>query len=313
MTKNDMNSFAYFPVSDDLLAMGFFLTGAGKQSVNDKEARHRPSHPSIYAFTWDYGRVLPEFQLVYLHNGAGEFKSNETGRVDINPGTAMILMPDVWHSYRPRTGAWWGGYWLSFNGEFPHIWQRSGAISPATTVRTVSNPQAVAQQFDEIIQLALRTRTAATPAASFRALALIAAILGDTAPTAAGVSSVWGPAQDDALVQNAMDLIWNNSHGNLSVATIAQRLHTSRRTLERRFSAVRGHGVLEELTDCRLNRAQRMLRETHIPIKRIAYMTGFTSSTHLFRVFRRKLGIAPGDYRKIGTPPIPFRENRRAE
>ena len=297
MTENDNNFFAYFPVSDGLMAMGFFLTGAGSQSVPFNMTGKISPHPDIYQFTWDCGRVLPEYQLVYLHTGAGEFKSNETGRVRINPGMAMILMPDVWHTYRPQPGALWGGYWLSFNGEIPHIWQRSGVISPATAVRTVANPEAAAARFQEIVRLALHSRVVASPVASFRALSLVAAILGDTAPAASAVIAGKPTAPDDQLVRAAMDMIWNHSHRNLSVQSLAEQLHTTCRTLERRFLATCKHGVLEELTQCRISRAERMLRETHISIKRIAYMTGFTSPTHLFRVFRRKCGQSPSDYR----------------
>ncbi len=299
MTEYDTNSFAYFPVSDAAMATGFYLTGAGEQSVPFNMTGKFPPHPDIYQFAWEHGRVLPEYQLVYLHTGAGEFKSNETGCLDINPGMALILMPDVWHSYRPRPGALWGGYWLSFNGEIPHIWQRSGAISPVTTVRPITNPQVVAARFEEIIRLALRTRIVAASSASFRALSLVAAILSDTASATSVVTTIAPAAPDDRLVRDAMDLIWNHSHRNLSVQSMAEQLHTTCRTLERRFLTTRKHGVLEELTQCRVSRAERMLRETHLPIKQIAYMTGFTSPTHLFRVFKRKLGTGPMEFRKL--------------
>lgn len=298
MTEYDKNTFAYFPVSDAVMATGFFLTGAGAQSVPFDMIGKYPPHPDIYQFTWTRGRVLPEYQLVYLHAGAGEFTSHASGYVRINPGTVMILMPDVWHSYRPRPGALWRGYWLSFNGEIPHIWQRSGVIGPATTVRTIVNVQAVAAQFEEIVQLALQARTVASPAASFRALSLVAAILGETASAiSTGIAGV-PKAPDNQLVRAAMDMIWNHSHRNLSVQSLADKLHTTCRTLERHFLTACQHGVLEELMQCRIGRAERMLRETHISIKRIAYMTGFTSPTHLFRVFQRKHEIGPSAYRK---------------
>jgi AraC-like DNA-binding protein len=300
MPESDTSSFAYFPVSENVMAMGFFLTGAGMQSVSSWEARKWPAHPDIYAFTWDRGRILPEYQLVFLSAGAGEFESHETGRVDINAGTVIILLPDVWHRYRPRLGAMWTGYWLSFHGEIPHIWQKSGTLAAATAVRAIAEPQYVVERIKEVVQLATRSTLAASPAASLHALSLIAEILGETTQPRTALPSelaMW----DDPLVCAATRLIWNHGHGNLPIGTIAQRLHTTRRTLERRFMAARGHGVLAALTDCRINRARRLLRETHLPIKRIAFMTGFTSSTHLFRVFRRTLGIAPVEYRKSGN------------
>ena len=96
------------------------------------------------------------------------------------------------------------------------------------------------------------------------------------------------------------------------------RLRIQRRTLARHFLSLRGCNVLEELTACRLARAQRMLRETRLPIKRIAYAAGFSSPTDLGAcpsnrnpghyldrllavVFRRELHTTPQQYRQTGT------------
>ncbi len=95
--------------------------------------------------------------------------------------------------------------------------------------------------------------------------------------------------------------VWNQSHRNLSVHDIARELGIQRRTLSRHFLSARGRNVLEELTACRVARAQRMLRGTRLPVKRIAYAAGFSSPTHLAVVFRRELGTTPQEYRKGGS------------
>ncbi|MGC8625495.1 MAG: hypothetical protein ACP5VQ_09570 [Phycisphaerae bacterium] len=43
------------------------------------------------------------------------------------------------------------------------------------------------------------------------------------------------------------------------------------RALERHFQAVCRDTQRDELTACRLSRAQRLLREPHLPVQRIAY------------------------------------------
>ena len=75
----------------------------------------------------------------------------------------------------------------------------------------------------------------------------------------------------------------------------------TRRKLERRFLAACNRTVLHELTACRISRAQRMLRETHLPIKYIATAVGFSSPTHLATVFRRELNTTPRQYRARET------------
>ncbi|HEY0518688.1 MAG TPA: AraC family transcriptional regulator [Ilumatobacteraceae bacterium] len=48
----------------------------------------------------------------------------------------------------------------------------------------------------------------------------------------------------------------------------------------------------------RVERAKSMLRETDLPISRIAYDTGFASQSHLTTTFKRNVGQTPGNYRR---------------
>jgi AraC family transcriptional regulator len=48
----------------------------------------------------------------------------------------------------------------------------------------------------------------------------------------------------------------------------------------------------------RVERAKTMLRETDLPVARIAYETGFASQSHLATTFKRTVGQTPGDYRR---------------
>jgi transcriptional regulator GlxA family with amidase domain len=108
---------------------------------------------------------------------------------------------------------------------------------------------------------------------------------------------VFSTTISDPIVSAALDLIWNHSHRNLPVAEIARQVGVTRRTLARHFLQHHGKTLLDEMTTSRLVRSQRFLRETHLPIKRIAHATGFSSSTHLATVFRRELGMTPGQFR----------------
>ena len=48
----------------------------------------------------------------------------------------------------------------------------------------------------------------------------------------------------------------------------------------------------------RVERAKTLLRNTDLPIARIAYETGFASQSHLASTFRRSVGQSPGAYRR---------------
>jgi transcriptional regulator GlxA family with amidase domain len=81
------------------------------------------------------------------------------------------------------------------------------------------------------------------------------------------------------------------------VRDVADCLGVSRRALERRFGAVLGRTVLEELTRCRFNRAERLLRETDLPVKTVVYMAGFGRAENMRQAFTKQFQLSPRAYR----------------
>ncbi len=303
----DTEIFHYFPATNRSLHMGLYLTGVGTQADRPPDATRSPKHPDIYWFTWEKGRVLPEYQLVLLTAGGGEFESRETGLVNIEPGTAIFLLPDVWHRYHARAGCVWTCAWISFNGEIPHRWQQTGLLTPETAIRRVPDATSLAARMDRLVHHALSDPAQNMLSGSLMALSLLSGVLGDTLSTTPPTpQELAAPRTDhltDKLVGEAVNLIWNHSHQNISVGLLARKLGITRRTLERRFLAARQHTTLIEILNCRISRAERMLRETHLPIRRIAHATGFTSPTHLSRTFRQRLGKTPSDCRRNFPQP----------
>lgn len=104
---------------------------------------------------------------------------------------------------------------------------------------------------------------------------------------------------DSDLIERARQHIWSHSHRQLNVAEVAEHLGISRRTLERAFVARNLPGVLDEITRCRLNRAERLLRETQLPIQHIVSLSGFGTAEQMRLHFHARHGISPGAYRKV--------------
>ena len=288
----------YFPVSDQALAIGFYLTGAGTERVGPDQPYPVPTHPKMYEFSWQSGRVLPEYQFVYISAGKGEFESRQTGLVAIRAGMAMLLMPDVWHRYRPNVGTGWTEYWVSFNGALPHFWRKAGLITPAAPVLNIVRKKALNNKLKTVIQTATENRRNLVGTTLFTMGLLTEILSGLWQSVGAEISQDAPSAQaGDEIVRGALDLVWNYSHQSLFVGDIAKQLGVTRRTLERRFLAACGHTVQDEMTTCRLSRAKRLLRETHLPIKHISYSVGFSKPEYMATVFRRKLHTSPRQYR----------------
>jgi LacI family transcriptional regulator len=92
---------------------------------------------------------------------------------------------------------------------------------------------------------------------------------------------------DDRLVVTALRFIKDHAGQAIGVPDVVDASRVSRRTLERRFARAVGRSILSEVTRCRLERAKRLLLETHLPVKRVAAGSGFGSIKTFNRTFRR--------------------------
>lgn len=98
----------------------------------------------------------------------------------------------------------------------------------------------------------------------------------------------------------AMDFIEENLHRHLELGEIAAELNMSVSTFSRHFSQTTGQPPYAYVTERRLERARHLLERTEAPTKEIAALCGFSDQPHLTRMFRRRFGVSPAAFRKVG-------------
>lgn len=104
-------------------------------------------------------------------------------------------------------------------------------------------------------------------------------------------------AQDDELVAGAIRYIREMFQRPIGVADIAREMDVSRRTLERRFAAVLGRSVREQIEMFRFEQARQLLLQTNDSVETIALLSGFQHLKPMLRVFLRNEGVGPSAYR----------------
>ncbi|MDA8563891.1 hypothetical protein N9L06_05510 [Mariniblastus sp.] len=76
MTESDTEKLTYLPVVEIVARLGLYVTGAGINTVLPETSYPRRQHPDLYNFNWQVGRVLPEFQFVFVFEGQGDYRDN---------------------------------------------------------------------------------------------------------------------------------------------------------------------------------------------------------------------------------------------
>jgi AraC-like DNA-binding protein len=77
---------------------------------------------------------------------------------------------------------------------------------------------------------------------------------------------------------------------------VAQALHLSQRTLQRRLQE-EGSSFQQLLDDTRRELAQQYLAQPALSLLEVAYLLGFADPSNFFRAFRRWFALTPGEYR----------------
>ena len=146
----------YLNISRNDEAWGLVVTTAGYQAVAAHSSYPQAQHPESHIFDPGKGRVLKEYQLVYISRGEGCFESRSCRRQRIRAGTMILLFPGEWHTYEPDRATGWFEHWVGFRGGSVDAQVANGFFSPRSPVFDLGFSQTIIGMYEEIVGYALR-------------------------------------------------------------------------------------------------------------------------------------------------------------
>lgn len=102
----------------------------------------------------------------------------------------------------------------------------------------------------------------------------------------------------DPDISAAIRFIRENAHATIGVDDILRVVPAARRSLEKRFRAILGRTVLEEIRRVHVECAKRLLVSTSLTMPDVADKSGFASAAWLSKTFRQLTGQTPTSYRR---------------
>ncbi len=94
-------------------------------------------------------------------------------------------------------------------------------------------------------------------------------------------------------IQNAILYIREYYASEISLVTVADKIHVSSAHLSRLFKKETGTSFVDYLTSFRIELAQQMIKETNSELKEISDQVGFNSYNYFLRVYKEKTGHTP--------------------
>ncbi|MGF1563448.1 MAG: GlxA family transcriptional regulator [Geminicoccaceae bacterium] len=121
----------------------------------------------------------------------------------------------------------------------------------------------------------------------------------DVQPNRFLVASLARVAQTrDGQIADMQAWIAENYAHPAPVAEMIDRSRLPERSFKRRFKAATGLTPLDYVQSIRLEEAKQMLETTELAVEAIATEVGYEDDSFFRRLFRRKVGLSPRDYRQ---------------
>lgn len=105
------------------------------------------------------------------------------------------------------------------------------------------------------------------------------------------------PSKDD-LASSVKQYLEFNYNSNITIDKLCQHFNCSRATLMNNFKLKYGITVFNYINDYRLSIAAKQLIRTQSAIKEIAINAGYSDQNYFSKVFIKRYGLTPSEYRK---------------
>jgi len=280
------------PINPTSQTLGFYLNDAGHTIVPASlvSSPTIENHSQKYALPWKRGRVLQEFQVVYISKGKGVFQSTQGGLIPINAGDAFLLFPGEWHCYQPDPEAGWTQFWISFSGNYANKLMSSEPLSSLKPVIRIGHNKALFQLFSDLAKRMHNNSFFNQPTAAAQGIQVLAHLaIADQRPR----------NKYSDQVEAALCYVYEHAEQAINYRTLARNLGFSSYSVFReKFYKVTGLPHTQYQLVIRLDKAKELLRETILPIGEIADQLGFRDQYYFARFFKAKTGMTAREYRQ---------------
>jgi AraC-like DNA-binding protein len=287
------NYFKYLNVTPTEKKWGFYNTSVGYSKVAPNENYPKENHPESNHLTWNRGRTLNDFYIVFISKGKGLYGSELTPPTPVAEGTCFVLYPGIWHRYKPDIKSGWEEYWVGFNGFYAKQLMENGFFNRQNPLLSIGLNKDILILFQKLID-AVRASLTGYPQ---QIAGITLQILGQINTLTNHLQHHNDPVEK--LVYKAQFIIHESFENTLDMEELAKELPMGYSAFRKAFKKITGESPNQYHLNLRLNRAKDLLATTFLNINEISEQTGFVSVFYFSKLFKKKNGISPKTYRLL--------------
>lgn len=270
---------------------GLYLTVTGRYQALPGSKYPSKEHPTGYYFDWETGRTLDEYQLNYITEGNGTIETAE-GEFQIQPGTMMIISPGLKHRYRPDPATGWIENYIGFKGEMASHFLKQALTDFSNPVIWHGGQVEIFDTYQKIFDQVQAQKPAYQQIASGLILKLLGFLVSFEKQNKLEGKHIEG------LVTSARTYMWEHVDKTADFHLFAKKKTVSYSYFRKMFKLYTGIAPHQYYLDLKIMRAKELINSTDKSVKEISYELGFDSIHYFSRLFKKKTGVSPSDFRK---------------
>lgn len=272
------------------------------ENITEKKGQHSflafATHPPRFEFFWHYH---PEYELTLIVKGRGRRLVGDS-HVNFDTGDLVLLgpgLPHTWVSTGPQKGdaeAVVIQFAADFIERFSDLDELSGL---SKLLRQSSQGLAFQGKKSAAVMAAIQQLPAQKGVDKITGLLHILHELGKLKPQALA-SPMYQPLkgqENENRLNKVCQYVQKHYADKLTIHKAAALIHLSPGAFCKFFKRITGQTFSDYVNDIRLGSVCQQLLATDKPVAEIAYHNGFDTLTYFNRVFLKKKGLRPSQYR----------------
>lgn len=217
----------------------------------------------------------------------------------VEPGDLLLFPPAAVHCYgRAQDAQEWHHRWVYFRPraywadwlKWPHVVEMVGRLNLADSQ--------LIQEFDDLFIDIAETHKQIRPMSEQLAMNLLERLL----IRCHEVSSLTEYSPIDHRVHEACQILSESLSAEISIEALAERVFLSPSRLAHLFRDQVGVSIVRWREDQRIMRAKLLLQTTPLAVAVIGQQVGYDDQLYFSRVFKKRVGVSPTEYRKCAAP-----------
>jgi AraC-like DNA-binding protein len=243
-------------------------------------------------------RVLGSYALIYLLEGSGSYRDANWHSQPVHAGDAILLFPELAHTYGPRAGEHWSELYLIFDGPAFDLWHEVGLLDVARPVHRLEPIDHWLDKLRAIVEQPRPVTLSGRVAEIYRLLGVLTEFLvPDSAQTLESADMRW--------LSTARDLLETHLNRDIDLAEAARQIGMSYASFRKRFQTQAGVSPARYRAIKRIDAACELLLHTDMTSKQIAESLGFNDEFSFSKRFKQIRGVTPRAYRQRSAGPLP--------